>query len=95
MSESKKKLEKLYTLTGLVDYCNKNYTKKTGSKFTASDIESYIRRGYFPQYTGGRMIIRVREVVHGDRVYKLSPPNENPRRMMRLLKNKPIEIDNK
>ena len=80
--------EKYYTLTSLVQYANENYKKKTGGDFNSQDIESYIRRGYFPQYTGGRMIIKNKGLVEGKVVYKLTEPTENVKKYVKELKKK-------
>jgi len=50
------------TLTFLVSYLNENYKKKTGKKFTISDVQSYIRRGHLPKYLGGNIIVLNSEI---------------------------------
>jgi len=45
------------TLTALVKFLNETKEKKTGTKFSASDIQAYIRRGHLPKYLGNNEIL--------------------------------------
>lgn len=57
MSEKKEFLVKGRTLTGLVNWLNEGmYVKQTGGKFTVGDVQSYIKRGYIPEYLGKNRI---------------------------------------
>lgn len=45
------------SLTKLRDYLNENLIKKSGTKFTISDVQGYIRRGHLPKYLGNQDIL--------------------------------------
>lgn len=66
--------EQVFTLTTLAEYLNENYSKKTGGKFTVSDVQGYIQRGYLPLYLEDQKIFVERteiEGVRGVKFYKL------------------------
>ena len=46
------------TLTGLKDYLNNKYGRKsTRKEFTTSDVQGYISRGFLPEEYGGQQIV--------------------------------------
>jgi len=52
-------VQKFLSMTGIVKYMNENFgSKKTGNKFTTSDIQQYIRRG-IPNYITDIKIVPV------------------------------------
>lgn len=48
---------------------NENYSKKTGNRFTISDVQGYTQRGHIPLYLGGNKV-KVKE-ISGIKFYKL------------------------
>ncbi len=62
--------EKLFNLTTLTEFLNETYlNKKTGKKFTTTDTQQYIRRGYLPKYLGNINIVQLKDLPGG--IYKL------------------------
>lgn len=61
--------EKVFNLTTLTDFLNREYLKKTGGPFKVSDVQAYIRRGYLPRYLGDIDIVLVPGFPA--RIYKL------------------------
>jgi hypothetical protein len=55
---TKEYLIKRKTLTGLVSWMNSQFKKQTNTKFTTSDVQNYIKRGYIPEYLGKHLIER-------------------------------------
>lgn len=51
-------LVKNANLTGLTEFLNKNYKKKSGGRFSRRDTLGYIERGKLPSYMGGNLIIK-------------------------------------
>jgi hypothetical protein len=65
------KLESTYSMKGLVDFANENYKhKRSGKKFTFSDVQQYIRVGNFPNYTG-KAKIEKSNTVNGTKTYNI------------------------
>jgi hypothetical protein len=60
MSVKKEYLVKQKSLTGLMKWMNEesNLVKQTGTMFTIGDIQSYVKRGYLPEYLGNNLIER-------------------------------------
>jgi len=50
------------TLTVLTRNLNKVSTKKSGGKFSTSDVQGYVRRGRLPKYLGGQSITASKEI---------------------------------
>lgn len=64
MKEENVKEKKMLTLTGMVNFLNENFKKQSGTKFTTSDVQSYIRRGYLPKYLGDYSIHRDKKMTN-------------------------------
>lgn len=46
--------------TAIVRWLNDTFKeKKSGLKFTAQDVQGYVKRGRLPKYLGGNSIVRV------------------------------------
>lgn len=44
----------------IVNWLNEKFKeKKSGLKFTAQDVQGYVKRGKLPRYIGGNSIVRV------------------------------------
>ena len=49
------------SMSGIVKWLTDNHKhKKTGTQFTISDVQGYMRRGNLPPYLGGHKIILVK-----------------------------------
>lgn len=46
------------TLTGMMKYLNANFKKRSGARFTPSDVQGYIRRGKLPSYMDAHAITK-------------------------------------
>lgn len=69
-----KNIDKVFTLSGLRDYLNKNFKqKKSGTSFNLTDVQQYISRGFLPIYLGGNLLEEVKEknIVSSARYYKI------------------------
>lgn len=66
-------MENKFTLTSLVDHLNSNYMKPGAKKFTVSDVQGYIRRGYLPSHLekGYRINIVCVIDIPGAKIYEL------------------------
>lgn len=66
--------ENKFTLTSLVDHLNRNYHKPDGKKFTVSDVQGYIKRGYLPSYIDPSHKIEIVLVISipGAKIYELN-----------------------
>ena len=70
--EVKEFLVKSKSLTGLVKWMNENedFNKSSNTPFTVSDIQSYVKRGYLPEYLGKNTIER-NEKIQDTRLYNI------------------------
>lgn len=65
-----------FTLTALTDYLNQNFKKngyKQDDKFSVSDVQGYIKRGYLPSYIKKGYQIQIVKFldIPGAKLYKL------------------------
>ena len=54
----------------MTKFLNKSRVKKTGTKFTISDVQAYIRRGHLPKYMGGN-VIKINRGIDGITLYNI------------------------
>lgn len=59
------------TLTVLTKFLNAVKVKKTGEKFTTSDVQGYVRRGRLPKYLGGQTIVLSDDKIEGIKLYNI------------------------
>jgi hypothetical protein len=65
-------LKENITLTGIKNYLKKTHvTKKSGEKFTCTDVQGYIRRERLPAYLGGNEIQKSPTAVTGAKLYNI------------------------
>ena len=69
--------DKDFTPGALVDHLNNTLgTKKGGKKFTFSDVQQYIRRGFLPKAYGGNPLSWRESEEIGVRVIRVDPLNQ-------------------
>lgn len=59
------------TLTVLTKFLNEVTVKKTGEKFTTTDVQGYVRRGRLPKYLGGQTIVLADNKIEGIKLYNI------------------------
>jgi len=59
------------TLTVLTKFLNEVTVKKTGEKFTTTDVQGYVRRGRLPKYLGGQCIVLSENKIEGIKLYNI------------------------
>jgi hypothetical protein len=59
------------TLTVLTKFLNEVTVKKTGEKFTTTDVQGYVRRGRLPKYLGGQNIVLADNKIEGIKLYNI------------------------
>ena len=58
------------SLTQLRNHLNVYFIKKSGTKFTISDVQGYIRRGHLPKYLGNQDIT-LNQKFKGIKIYNV------------------------
>lgn len=62
-------------LTGLVRFLNESFKKQSGTDFSTTDVQSYVRRGHLPKYLGNIKIVPDKSVTDV-KLYKIIKDEE-------------------